>query len=62
MNNLDPYKILNIHKNYNNDSKIIIIVKKSSRWVIKKVFNLVSLAYKKLHEEYKLKQINNLMI
>ena len=63
MNNLDPYKILNIHKNYTlselkNNYKIVAKKVHPDRGGNQELFNLVSLAYKKLHEEYKLKQIN----
>jgi curved DNA-binding protein CbpA len=64
MDNLDPYQILGIHQNYTL-SELKDKYKKIARKVHpdriggnQDLFNLVSLAYKKLYEEFKLKQID----
>jgi len=63
MNNLNPYEILGIHKNFTLDElkdKYKRVAKKAhpDRGGSEELFTLVSLCYKKLHEEYKLKQID----
>ena len=56
--NIDPYKILNISKNYDLE-ELKIKYKKIARKVhpdkggSEQLFNLVTLCYKKLYEEYK---------
>ena len=61
--NINPYKILGIHKNYNLEElkeKYKRVAKKAhpDRGGSEQLFNLVTLCYKKLYEEYKLKAIN----
>lgn len=61
--NINPYKILGIQKNYSLEElkeKYKIIAKKAhpDRGGSEELFNLVTLCYKKLYEEYKLKRIN----
>jgi len=62
-NNINPYKILGLHKNYTIDelkNRYKIVAKKAhpDRGGSEELFNLVTLCYKKLYEEYKLKKIN----
>lgn len=61
--NINPYKILGIQKNYSLEElkeKYKRIAKKAhpDRGGSEELFNLVTLCYKKLYEEYKLKRIN----
>ena len=61
--NINPYKILGIHKNYSLEElkdKYKRVAKKAhpDRGGSEELFNLVTLCYKKLYEEYKLKRIN----
>ena len=61
--NINPYKILGVHKNYSLEElkdKYKRVAKKAhpDRGGSEELFNLVTLCYKKLYEEYKLKRIN----
>ena len=61
--NINPYKILGIHKNYDLDElkeRYKRVAKKAhpDRGGSQELFNLVTLCYKKLYEEFKLKQID----
>ena len=61
--NINPYKILGIHKNYTIEElkdryKRVAKQAHPDRGGSEALFNLVTLCYKKLYEEYKLKRIN----
>jgi curved DNA-binding protein CbpA len=60
---MNPYKILGIHKNYTLDelkNRYKIVAKKAhpDRGGNQQLFTIVTLCYQKLHEEFKLKQID----
>ena len=63
MTDINPYEILGIHKNFTLEElkdKYKRVAKKvhPDRGGSEQLFNLVTLSYKKLYEEYKLKKIN----
>ena len=63
MDNINPYDILGIHKNFTIEElkdKYKRVAKKThpDKGGSEELFRLVTLCYKKLYEEYKLKQID----